>query len=310
MARIKLFKKLKFYTCLIIVILLGVWYFSGEGGNLKPENSSSELSGNGKLMSVSFLDIGQGDCTFVNLPDGKTLLVDAANSGDGDEIAAYLKKNGAKKLDYIVATHPHADHIGGMAEVISSFEVGQIFAPKIASSDIPTTKAYENFLLSVKDKGLKITTAKGGSTLFEGEGYKADCFAPNKEKNEGLNNYSIVFKLTYGKNTFLFTGDAERELESEILYKKYNLSADVLKVGHHGSSSSTTPKFLKAVSPDYAVISCGKDNSYSHPHTETVDILLENKVKIFRTDKDKTVTAICSGDSKISFKTGEIGPLA
>ncbi len=309
MARIKLFKKLKFYTCLIIVILLGVWYFNGNDVNLKPENISSSPSGDGGTLSVSFLDIGQGDCTFVTLPDGKTLLIDAANNGDGDEISAYLKQNGTDKLDFIVATHPHADHIGGMADIINSFEVGKVFAPKIAYGDIPTTKAYENFLLSVKDKGLKITTAKGGATLFEGKGYKAECFSPNKDKNDGLNNYSIIFKLTYGENSFLFTGDAEKEAEAQVVSKKYNLSADVLKVGHHGSSSSTSPKFLKAISPKYAVISCGKDNSYSHPHKETLDILLENKVKIYRTDKDKTVTALCNGDGKISFNTNIAGPL-
>jgi beta-lactamase superfamily II metal-dependent hydrolase len=282
---------------------LGFWYLSlNDDIDLQDNNpvSSDENS-----MTVSFLDVGQGDSILIKLPDGKHALIDAANPGDGADILDYLSNEGVNRLDYIVATHPHADHIGGMAYIIENTEVGQIFAPKIASSDVPTTKTYENFLLSIKEKGLKITAAKGGNTLFEGEGYKAQCLAPNSDKNNGLNNYSVVFKLTYGEDVFLFTGDATSEIENEIISKGYDIDCDVLKVGHHGSHSSSSERFLNAASPQYAVISCGRDNSYGHPHGQILTAFskLEGLSALYRTDVHKTITAVSNGNGDIKFYT-------
>ena len=297
---------LSFVATVVVLIFLAIGYFYGENKGSTVNNSSATVVQSDDSMTVEFLDVGQGDSIFITLPDSKTLLIDAANPGDGDEISSYLSAKGVTKIDFLVATHPHADHIGGMAEVINNFEIGQIFAPKVAASDVPTSKTYENFLTAVQNKGLKITAAKGGSTLFEGDGYLAQCLAPNKESYDGLNNYSIVFKLTHGSNTFLFTGDAEAEVEEEIIDYSYNLDCDVLKVGHHGSSSSSSSEFLEAVSPKYAVISCGKDNSYGHPHTETLTSLnnLEGLEKIYRTDDDGTVTAVSDGNGGIAFAVG------
>lgn len=301
----KLIKRLKFFVSLLIVAVLGIWYFSYSNPNVNDVNSTVSVSGN-KIMSVVFMDVGQGDCTFVTLPDNKTLLIDGANNGDGQSILSYLKELNVERLDYIVATHPHADHIGGLPYIINNIDVGEVFAPKIYSQDIPTTKTYENFLLSVKNKGKKISAAKGGQTLFEGEGYKGECFSPNSDRNDGLNNYSVVLKLTFGNDSFLFTGDAEAETEKEMLEKGYNLDSDVLKLGHHGSSTSSSKEFLTAVSPKYGVISCGRNNTYGHPHNETISAIkaIKGFSELYRTDTQKTITALSKGNGNIVFKTG------
>lgn len=299
----KVFRKLKLLISFAIVIALGFWYLSLKDDIDLQDNNP--VSSDENSMTVSFLDVGQGDSILIKLPDGKHVLIDAANPGDGADILDYLSNEGVKMLDYIVATHPHADHIGGMSYIIENTQVGQIFAPKIASSDVPTTKTYENFLLSIKEKGLKITATKGGNILFEGEGYKAQCLAPNNDKNNGLNNYSVVFKLTYGEDVFLFTGDATSEIENEIISKDYDINCDVLKVGHHGSHSSSSERFLNAASPKYAVISCGRDNSYGHPHGQVLTAFskLEGLSALYRTDVHKTITAVSNGNGTIKFYT-------
>ena len=284
----------------LVVALIVAWQFLSD--KFPTQNTSSDTilpaESNGVLIA-SFLDVDQGDCEFFKLPDGKTLLIDAGNIGDGDEIVSFLKQNKIAKLDFVIATHPHADHIGGMSDVIDSFEIGQVFAPKIADADVPTTKTYENFLLSVQRKGLKITAAKQGTTLFSGEDYKAECFAPCSDNYESLNNYSVTVKLSYGIHSFLLTGDTERISEGEMLKNGYNLKSDVLKVAHHGSSTSTSKAFLNAVSPDFAVISCGEGNSYGHPHAETLKTL--KGITLLRTDLDKTIVFSADGKTKIGL---------
>lgn len=301
-------KKLPVISIIISVIAVAYFLFGGVFEKENPFGNKTPIVSDKSSMTVQFLDVGQGDSTFIMLPDGKTALIDAANPGDGQSIALYLKTKGVKNIDYLIATHPHADHIGGMKEIIEGFDIGQIFAPKIATSDLPTSKTYENFLTAVKDKGLKLTRAQGGNILFEGEGYKAECFSPLYETAEGLNNYSVVIKLHHGENKFLFMGDAEEISEKQILDKGFDPECDVLKCGHHGSSTSTSPNFLKAASPKFAVISCGVGNSYGHPHWETLKALenLSGFEKLYRTDKDKTVTAISDGKGNVSFTVGGV----
>ncbi len=194
-----------------------------------------------------------------------------------------------------------------MSDVVDSFEIGKIFVPRVASSDVPTTKTYEDFLLSVQNKGLKLSAAKAGTTLFEGTDYKAECFAPCSEEYKELNDYSVVIKLSYGIHSFLFTGDAETLSEGEMLNAGYNLDSDVIKIGHHGSSSSSSKEFLNAVSPRYAIISCGEGNDYGHPHSKTLNALsnLSGAPKILRTDLDKTIIFKADGKTEngIIFST-------
>ena len=271
--------------------------------NTTPETPLTPSSGE-NLLVAEFLDVDQADCELVFLPDGKTLLIDAGNRGDGEEIVSYLKSKSIAKIDYLVATHPHADHIGGISEVIDTFEIGKIFVPRVAEKDVPTTKTYEEFLLSVQSKGLKLTAAKAGTTLFEGADYKAECFAPCGDEYDDLNKYSVVIKLSYGIHSFLFTGDAEEENELEMINAGYNLDCDVLKLGHHGSHSSSSEAFLRAVTPTYAIISCGEGNDYGHPHSETLASLekLKNLKKTLRTDLDNTIIFTADGKTEDGLK--------
>lgn len=299
------FKKKLSGLVAIIVLFIVIW----QGvTRLVPNTDVTPHPATGEnLLVAEFLDVDQADCELIFLPDGKILLIDAGNRGDGEEIVAYLKGKNISKIDYVVATHPHADHIGGMSDVIDSFEIGKIFVPRVASSDVPTTKTYEDFLTSVQNKGLKLSAAKAGTTLFEGADYKADCFAPCSEDYKELNDYSVVIKLSYGIHSFLFTGDAEILSENEMLNAGYNLNSDVIKLGHHGSHSSSSEEFLKAVSPRYAVISCGEGNDYGHPHDETINTLsnLKGAPKTLRTDLDKTIIFKADGKTEngIIFST-------
>lgn len=306
MARRKTKTGLSFILVIILFLVVAWQVITRFTPNTEPTPSAPPASGDNMLV-VEFLDVDQADCELFFLPDGKIMLIDAGNRGDGDEIVTYLKSKSIEKIDYLVATHPHADHIGGMSDIIDTFEIGQIFAPRVASDDVPTSKTYKEFLSSVQNKGMKLHSAKAGTTMFEGADYKAECFAPNSNDYDELNDYSITVKLSYGIHSFLFTGDAENLSEDEMLKAGYNLDCDVLKVGHHGSDSSSSEAFLRAVSPKYAVISCGEDNDYGHPHKETLDALkgLEGLEKTLRTDLDKTIIFTADGKTEngIRFST-------
>jgi competence protein ComEC len=242
-------------------------------------------------LTVHYVDVGQADCTLIQLPDGKTMLIDAGNNDDADLIVAYLKRQGIQKLDYVIGTHPHEDHIGSLDAVIDTFDIVDIYMPKASAN----TKTYRDVLTSIQKKGLSIHTAKGGMTVFDTGDTKAELLAPNSDTYKSLNNYSVVLKLSYQDTSFLFCGDAEKESEKEILQSGSPLSSNVLKVGHHGSASSTTDAFLSAVNPDIAVITCGKDNSYGHPHKETLQKLAQRNINVFRTDESGTVVLGSNG---------------
>lgn len=253
---------------------------------------------------VYFLDVGQGDSQLIRLKSGKTILIDAGTGETAKKLTDYLKQLGIKRIDYLVATHPHADHIGGMAQVVNSLDIGDIYMPKIPDKQVPTTATYENLLKAIDKKGLKITAAKAGMTILDSGDEKLVTLAPNAAKYSDLNNYSVVTKLTVGSKSFLFAGDAETDSEKEMVAKGFDLKADVLKLGHHGSSTSTGAAFLKAVNPSSAIVSCGVNNDYGHPHRETISRLQKAGVTIYRTDKQDTILALCDGKS-IEFKTNQ-----
>lgn len=259
--------------------------------NFQPED--------GKIL-VHYIDVGQGDSILIQV-NKKNLLIDSGPKSDKKKLFDYLSESNLDKLDYVIATHPHEDHIGNMSEVIDDYDVINFYAPKIQS----TTKTFEKMIDSLKAKNLKINVLKKGTDSINlGEGTKVTVFSPTKDSYEDLNNYSPVIKIQYGKTSFLFTGDAQKDVEKEILISNEDISADVLKVGHHGSSTSTTKEFLNKVRPSIGVISVGSDNSYNHPNSDTIKRLKDGKVTIYRTDKDGTVV-LCSDGSNIIKKVSQ-----
>ena len=243
-----------------------------------------------KTLTVHFLDIGQGDSIFIELPNNETMLIDAGEDYYGQGIIDYIEGTGHTRIDYLIGTHPHSDHIGSMGYIVRNFEIGDIYMPKISAN----TKMYESLLKSIKSRKLKIKNGKAGVNILQEENLSADIIAPVKLDEENLNNCSIVMKLTYGNTSFLFTGDAEKE---ELAAIKADMHADVLKVGHHGSRTSTTQELLQKIRPRYAVISCGKNNDYGHPHKEVLQYLKKAGCTVYRTDRDKTVTVTSDGAS-------------
>ena len=271
---------------------------SGEKTGAPVSAAQGDTGGGGSAsgtLEVYFFDVGQGDSELIRLPGGENILIDAGTSSTEDELVGELRSLGAETLDLVVATHPHADHIGGMAAVIDAFDVRQVVMPRISESDTPTTKTYENLLQSIADKGLTITPAEPGDELLSSGGAVLTVLAPNGEDYGDLNNYSVVLRLTYGEDSFLFTGDAEEASEEEMLSLDWPLTATVLKCGHHGSETSTSPAFLDAVSPQYAVISCGVDNDYGHPDAVTLEKLEAAGAEVFRSYLQGTILASSDG---------------
>ena len=273
---------------ILAITAVGAYIYS----SLEP-NESEKVNANlqaGDTLTVNFLDVGQGDSEFIQLPDGKCMLIDAGVSESAGKIASKISELGYEKIDYLIATHPHADHIGGMKRIVENFEIGEIYMPKASTN----TKTFENLLQAISDKGLSINTAKAGKVLYESDDLKIEFLAPISDSYKDLNNYSAVIRLQYGNNVFLFTGDAEELAEGEILnaYSKSVLKADVLKVGHHGSSTASSADFINTVLPKYAVIELGEGNSYNHPHKEAINNLNAVGAEILRTDLNGNITIV------------------
>ncbi|MBK1813685.1 MBL fold metallo-hydrolase [Clostridium sp. YIM B02505] len=279
-----------------IIIILSLSLFIAGCSNSKTNTNTSNASNTliSEKLVVHYIDVGQGDSILIQTKE-KNFLIDAGPKENEDKLLSYLKKLNIKRLDYVIATHPHEDHIGGMTNIIKAYDIGKFYAPKVTN----TTKTFQNMMLALKDKNMNVNVLKPGmgGNIDLGENTKVEVFSPNSSKYDDLNNYSPIIKVTYGKNSFLFTGDAEKLEENEVLQKKYDIKADVLKVGHHGSSSSTGRDFLSKVSPSIAVISCGKDNDYGHPHKETLKTLGDGKVKVYRTDVSGTIVIISDGNN-------------
>lgn len=281
-----------------VILILASWFFASN-----PNPAVWNPDSTPGTVSVYYLDVGQGDSELIRLPTGENILIDTGLSSGADKLASYLKQLGVSRIDYLIGTHPHADHIGGMTRVIQEFDIGKVYLPKVADSQVPTTRTYESMLDAADTKGLRFTQAKGGMTVLQQEDVQLQFLAPLGETYDDLNNYSIVVKLTFGKRSFLFTGDAEQESEQQMVAQEHSdLHCDVLKVGHHGSSSSTE-SFLQAVSPKYAIISCGKNNDYGHPHKETLSRLQKIGAQIYRTDEQGTILIRSDGNS-LSVETG------
>ena len=246
------------------------------------------------LMQVHFIDVGQADSTFIELGNGQTMLIDAGRSSDASTIVSYVKNLQYESIDYVVATHPHDDHIGGMATVLDSFQIGKMYMPKQAH----TISAFENMLDVIENKNIDLHTAKAGVNILSSGPIVIDILAPFADSYSNLNNCSAIVKLTYGKTVMIFTGDSEKEIESQL--GTSNIDADLLKIGHHGSKSSSATSFIEAVSPEIAVISVGEGNSYGHPHAETLAILNQVGADIYRTDEQGTIVVTADQNKKLT----------
>lgn len=246
-----------------------------------------------KTMEVHFLDVGQGDATLVTC-DGHAMLIDAGDDTKGTAIQNYLKKQNIKSLDYLILTHPDADHIGGAPVIITKFDISNVFVSNFEKDN----KTYRKLIQALDDKRLKALTPAVKSKYSLGNA-EFTILAPN-DIYDTPNDSSIALLLKNGENTFLFTGDAEAEAEKDILSTGIDISADVYQVGHHGSKSSTSRNFLRTVNPSYAVISCGEGNSYGLPHAETLNSLRIYGVAVYRTDEAGAIIATSDGKT-ISF---------
>lgn len=250
------------------------------------------------LLRVDFLNVGQADCALLST-NGHYMVIDGGNNGDADRILSYLEEQRVEKLDAVVGTHPHEDHIGSLDAIINHFDVDAVYMPKI----MHTSKTFEDVLDAVANKGLKIKSPSPGDTI-DFNGLEIEVLGPQREYKD-FNNNSIVLKVNAGEIAFLFTGDAEETAEKDILQAGYDLQADVLKVGHHGSSTSSSQAFLQAVKPKYAVISVGVGNSYHHPEEEALQRLQSIGAEIYRTDLQGNI--VCTTDGKnIAFNCNSV----
>jgi competence protein ComEC len=265
-----------------VVILVAIKFLNGVGIFNKSEDMKDKIS-------IHFIDVGQADSILIK-DEKNAMLIDGGNNEDGDLVVNYLKSQGVKHLNYIIGTHGHEDHIGGLDNVIKSFTVDKIYMPKSTT----TTKTFQDVVNATKAKGLTFTEPKTGSGFTLGN-MTFKILAPNSTNYESKNNESIVLKGTYGNTSFMFTGDAEEISEKEILKQNYNLNADLLKVGHHGSDTSTSDEFLNAVNPKYAIISVGKNNKYGHPKEKIIDKLKKRNISTYRTDEKGTIIATSDG---------------
>jgi competence protein ComEC len=256
---------------------------------------ASDITVNGQLK-VHYINVGQADSILIQ-QGSQNMLIDAGTNASANTLIGYLKAENIKKLDYLILTHPHEDHIGGADVVIDTFNIGTVLMPKVTSN----TKTFKDVVTSMNKKSLKAKLPVVGDSFKLGEA-SCNILGPINTVVGDLNTYSIVLKLTFGSNKFIFTGDAQVSNEKDMINKGMDLSADVLKLGHHGSRTSTSQQFLDKVNPKYAVISCGIKNDYGHPHKEVMQRLQAKKIKVYRTDENGTI--VCTSDGKnISFST-------
>lgn len=245
----------------------------------------------GSVLQVHFIDVGQADCILI-ASQGKYMLVDAGNNEDAELITDYLDGMGVETLDYLIGTHPHEDHIGSLDAVIENFDVQTLIMPPVTTA----TKTFEDVLDAADARSVSITLPEVGMSYELGSA-AFTIIAPAGEYGDELNDWSVGIRLRYGETAFVMCGDAEIAAEEDMLGAGSSLSADVLKLSHHGSTTSSSDEFIRAVNPEFAVISCGEGNSYGHPHDEIIEMLESRGIKYFRTDLQGSVVASSDGES-------------
>ena len=284
---------------IIVLILAGIFGLNNESinefleienninNNVTKEITTNSMTVDGNL-NIYFIDVGQADSILITNNDA-FMLIDAGNNEDGEDVVNFIKDKGITKLDYVIGTHPHEDHIGGLDDVINSdIEISNIYMPQIET----TTKTFEDVIDAIQNKGLSITSPKEGDTFNVGNA-SLEVMTDSILDEDNLNLSSITLLMQYGNNKFLFMGDAEEENEETKDWPK----VDLLKVGHHGSNTSSSDKFLNETKPTYSIIMAGEGNSYGLPTEETLNKLQNIGSTIYRTDLNGTIEVISDGEN-------------
>lgn len=301
-------------SVLSLVFALAVLFIAAHQLEMFPSSpkspavsSDASLPAEDGRAQVFFLDVGQGDSELIRVPGESgyfNMLLDTGEAEYAEGLADFLRSLGIERIDVLLESHPHSDHMGGMSYIVEEFEIGSVYLPRVPEEQTPTSRAYEKLLDSIEKKNLTVSELHADASI-EAPGLASfQVLAPEKNQVwDDLNNYSAVIRFSYGENTFLFPGDAEKDVEKLLLEEERELSAQVLKCGHHGSKTSGTADFLRAVSPSCAVISCGADNSYGHPHKGTLQKLQKLSVRVLRTDEDGTIVMLSDGED-LTVETG------
>lgn len=249
------------------------------------------------LLQVHFVDVGQGDATLITYK-GHAMLIDGGDNSKGTAIQYYLKEQGIEVLDYVVATHPDADHIGGLDVILYKFHCENVLMPTVSKD----TQSYEDMMLSIDEKGYEVKHPYSGEEFYM-EDIKFTVLSPESNRDyEDVNDYSIVLLMEYKDIEVVFAGDAGIDIMNDILKNHKDIEADVYKVAHHGSNDSLNEAFLEELGPLYSVISCGVDNDYGHPHDEVLDYMKENDISVYRTDENGDIILYSDG-TKLSWYT-------
>lgn len=297
------------FTIFLSIIIVGfVALLRGEEFFTEPEElqketvSKEEILTEGELI-LTMIDVGQAD-SFLFIQDGKTALVDCGTRSSGDDVVEYLKSIGVTKLDYVFGTHPHDDHMGGMYDVITNIEVGKIIIPEVEKGAV-TANWYIKLMNEIVTNKYNVEYVEVGTEYMLGDA-TIKIIGPKTKFPSNTNNYSTVMKVSFGEMDVIMTGDAETEVEEEILALGESIDAEILKLGHHGSDTSTSDEFLDAISPEYALISAGLGNKHEHPIESTMQKLKKRNIEVYRTDESGTVTAtITSNDVTFDKEPGD-----
>lgn len=288
----------------IILIFLSIFLFScsiekslNDIKNYFDDTYVEDININTDLK-VHFIDVGQGDAIFIELPNNEAMLIDAGESKTKEKVYDYIKDLGYNEITYVVGTHPHTDHIGALAYIIENMDVKNIYLSKVASN----TKTYENLLLTIKNKGKSITAAQKGKYILNSEELKIYFLGPIKDDYKELNNHSAIVKIIFKDKSFLFMGDAEALVEKSLT----DVKADVIKIGHHGSDTSSSDDFISKVGAKYGIIMVGENNQYDHPSIDVIKKWERAGTTIYRTDLNGNIVVSSDGTNlEVDLEKGE-----